>query len=111
MGDDAEVKDVLWNGPADKARIAPGDKIIAVNNVIYSSDVLHDAIRMAKGTSDPIHLLVQSDKYVRAADIDYHDGERYPVLERVDGAQDYLDEITKPLTTPEKVPEAPKESE
>ncbi len=111
VGDDAEVKDVLWNGPADKARIAPGDKIIAVNNVIYSSDVLHDAIRKAKGTSSPIHLLVQSDKYVRTADIDYHDGERYPVLERVDGAQDYLDEITKPLTTPEKVPEAPKESE
>ena len=35
-------------------------------------------------------------------EIDYHDGERYPVLERVDGTPDYLDEITKPLTTPEK---------
>jgi predicted metalloprotease with PDZ domain len=111
VGDDAGIKDVLWNGPADKARIAPGDKIIAVNNVIYSSDVLHDAIRKAKGTSNPIHLLVQSDKYVRTADIDYHDGERYPVLERVDGTQDYLDDITKSLTTPEKVPETPKESE
>lgn len=109
--DDGTVKDVLWNGPADKARIAPGDKIIAVNNVIYSADLLHDAIRKAKGSSDPIHLLVQSDKYVRSADIDYHDGERYPVLERVDGTKDYLDDITQPLTKQEKVPETPKETE
>ena len=38
--------------------------------------------------------------------IDYHDGERYPVLERVEGTPDYLDDITKPLTTPEKAPES-----
>jgi predicted metalloprotease with PDZ domain len=110
-GDDGKVKDVLWNGPADKARVVPGDKIIAVNGVIFSNDVLHDAIRKAKGASEPIHLIVQSDKYVRAADINYHDGERYPALERVDGTTDYLDEITKPLTTPEKAPDTPKETE
>ena len=110
-GDDGKVKDVLWNGPADKARVVPGDKIIAVNGVIFSNDVLHDAIRKAKGASEPIHLIVQSDKYVRAADINYHDGERYPALKRVDGTTDYLDEITKPLTTPEKAPDTPKETE
>ena len=111
VGDDGKIADVSWNGPADKARVIPGDKIIAVNNVIYSDDVLHEAIRKANGSSDPIHLIVQSDKYIRTADINYHDGERYPALERVDGATDYLDEITKPLTTPEKAPETPKETE
>lgn len=111
LGDDGKIKDVLWNGPADKARVVPGDKIIAVNGIIFSEDALHEAIRKAKGASEPIHLIVQSDKYVRTADINYHDGERYPVLQRVDGVTDYLDEITKPLTTPEKAPETPKEAE
>jgi hypothetical protein len=36
--------------------------------------------------------------------VDYHDGERYPVLERVEGTPAYLDDITKPRTTPEKAP-------
>jgi predicted metalloprotease with PDZ domain len=109
VGNDGAIGDVLWNGPADKARIAPGDKIIAVNNLIYSNDALRDAIRSAKGTSEPIHLILQADNFIRTADINYHDGERYPVLERVDGTPDYLDDITKPLTTPEKAPDAPKQ--
>jgi hypothetical protein len=41
---------------------------------------------------------VQNDTHVRTVAIDYHDGERYPHLERIDGTPDYLDEITKPLT-------------
>ncbi len=41
--------------------------------------------------------------------IDYHDGERFPALERVNGTPAYLDDIIKPLTTPERVPEQKKE--
>jgi hypothetical protein len=33
-------------------------------------------------------------------DIDYHDGERFPVMVRNPGAKDYLDEITTPLAKP-----------
>jgi hypothetical protein len=47
---------------------------------------------------------MQSDTFVSTADLDYHDGERYPVLQRVEGTPAYLDDITKPLTTPEKLP-------
>jgi hypothetical protein len=65
---------------------------------------LHAAIKAAKGNTEPIHLIVQADAFVSTADIDYHDGERYPVLVRVEGTQDYLDDITKPLTAPEKAP-------
>ena len=79
-----DINDVRWNGPADKARLAPGQKIIAVNGQVFSSDRLRAAIRDAKGKSEPIHLIVQSDTYVSTAEIDYHDGERYPVLERVE---------------------------
>ena len=111
ISNDGHIGDVRWNGPADKARLAPGEKIIAVNGQIFSDDALRDAIRQAKNTSEPIHLILQADSFVSTADIDYHDGERYPALERVDGTPDYLDEITRPLTKPEKVQETPKKDE
>jgi predicted metalloprotease with PDZ domain len=109
--DDGSIVDVRWNGAADKARLAPGQKIIAVNGQIYSAEALHAAIRGAKGNTEPIHLIVQADSFVSMADIDYHDGERFPVLERVEGAPAYLDDITKPLTTPEKTPAEEKKAE
>jgi hypothetical protein len=37
---------------------------------------------------------------LRTADIDYHDGERYPVLKRNAETSAYLDDIIKPLASP-----------
>jgi predicted metalloprotease with PDZ domain len=96
---DGTINDVRWDGPADKAKMAPGQKIFAVNGQVFSGDVLKAAIRDAKGKTEPIRLIVQTDSFVSLVDLDYHDGERYPVLVRVDGTPDYLDEITKALTT------------
>ena len=45
-----------------------------------------------------MELIVQNDTHVITVPIDYHDGERYPSLVRVNGTPDYLDEIAKPLT-------------
>jgi len=111
VGGDGSISDVRWNGPADKANLAPGEKIIAVNGQIFSAEALQAAIKAAKGNTEPIHLIVQADVFVSMADIDYHDGERYPLLERVEGTPAYLDDITKPLTTPEKAPAEEKETE
>jgi hypothetical protein len=58
----------------------------------------------AKTSKEPMHFLVQSEEYIRAVDIDYHDGERYPVMVRDDSRKDYLDEITLPLTKPPATP-------
>jgi predicted metalloprotease with PDZ domain len=102
------ISDVRWNGPADKARIAPGAKIIGVNGQVFGVEELRAAIRAAKGTTEPIHLLVQSDTFLTTADIEYHDGERYPVLERVDGTPAYVDDITKPLAANPPIPEEKK---
>jgi len=104
LSSDGDIRDVRWKGPADKAKIVPGAKIIAVNGQIFSGDLLRDAIRDAKGKSEPISLIVQSDNFVSTANIDYHDGERYPVLERVEGTPAYLDDITKPLVPPPAQP-------
>jgi predicted metalloprotease with PDZ domain len=101
---EGSVMDVRWNGPADKAKLFPGQKIIAVNGNVFSGDALKTAIQQAKGSSEPIHLIVQGDTFVTTANLDYHEGERYPSLVRVDGTTDYLDDITKPLTKSEPLP-------
>jgi len=108
---DGVINDVRWNGPADQARLAPGDKLIAVNGDIFSNEALQAAIRAAKSSTEPIRLIVQADKFVRTAQISYHDGERYPALERIEGAPAYLDDIIKPLTKPETAPEKSDASE
>jgi hypothetical protein len=49
--------------------------------------VLKDAIRAAAaGTKAPIELIVKSGDRYKVARIDYHDGMRYPHLER-DGSE------------------------
>jgi predicted metalloprotease with PDZ domain len=106
-GNDGMIVDVRWGGPADDAKLAPGQKIIAVNGHTYSSDALLQAVRDAKGTTEPIHLILEREGSVTLADINYHDGEKYPALERVDGTPDYLSEIAKPLTTPPAADKAP----
>ena len=98
LSGDGTISDVQWQSAADKARLAPGYKILAVNGRIYSADALLAAIRVAKGNSEPIHLIVQADSFVSIINVDYHDGLRYPALERIEGSSAYLDEIIKPLT-------------
>jgi predicted metalloprotease with PDZ domain len=96
------INDVRWGGPADKANLAPGQKILAVNGNIFSADALKTAIQEAKGKTDPIHLILQADTFVSTVDLNYHEGERYPELQRMDGTPAYLDDITAPLTKLEK---------
>jgi hypothetical protein len=55
------------------------------------------ALKQSKTVSTPMHLILQSDKLVTEADLDYHDGELYPALVRAEGTPDYLDDIVKPL--------------
>lgn len=91
------IGDVRVGSPADAAKLAPGEKILAVNGQVFSGDAMQDAVKATK-TGGGLSLIVQNDTHVRTAAIDYHDGEKYPHLERIEGTPDYLDEITKPLT-------------
>ena len=52
IGADGTIADVLWNGPADKAGLAPGEKIMAVNDKVFSGDALREAIRDGKGSRE-----------------------------------------------------------
>jgi predicted metalloprotease with PDZ domain len=91
------LEDVRMGSPAFKAGLGPGTKLVAVNGHGFTPDVLKQAIRAARGTTEPIELIVSNDNEFRTLRLDYHDGEKYPHLERVQGSPDLLDEILKPL--------------
>ena len=101
---DGTVGDIRWNSPADKAKLAPGEKILVVNGQVFSAEALRAAVVKAKTEAAPIHLQLQQESDVVPVDIDYHDGERYPVMVRTEGTPAYLDDITKPLTVPQGTP-------
>ncbi len=95
---DGTVGDIRYNGIGDRAQLATGMKILGVNGNVFSGDALLQALDDTKGNTKPIHLIVQSDTALSDVTLDYHDGQRYPVLQRVDGTPALLDDVTKPLT-------------
>ena len=103
---DGTLGDIRWNGVADKAKLAPGEKIISVNGQVFTAETIKAALVKAKTDTAPIHLLVQQEDAIMPVDLDYHDGEKYPAMVRVEGTPDYLDDITKPLTIPQHAPAA-----
>jgi predicted metalloprotease with PDZ domain len=94
--DDGTVLDVIPDSPAGEAGIGPGMKIIAVNGRTWSPVILREAIRTAKGTTEPIQLLVENAEEMKTYRIDYHDGERYPHLERDTSRPNLLEQIVRP---------------
>jgi hypothetical protein len=82
----------------DRAGISPGMKLLAVNSRRLTPELLRAAIKEAKGTTGPIELLVENGDVFKTCAVDYHDGERYPDLERDDSKPDLLSEIIKPRT-------------
>ena len=87
------MQDTRWDSPAFNAGIGTGMTVVAVNDVEYKSDALAEAVRAAKGGNAPIRLLVKDFDRYRTVNIDYHDGLRYPVLERIEGKRDWLTPI------------------
>lgn len=100
IGADGTVADAVVGGPAFQAGIAPAMKVIGVNGHVYTSDVLAEAVKAAKDSSEPIVLLVVSDDYIHTFNVNYHGGQQYPHLARVDDKPDYLDELIESHVSP-----------
>jgi predicted metalloprotease with PDZ domain len=93
IGKDGVLSEVMWDGPAFKAGLTEGTQIIAVNGDTYEADALKETIKNAKTGTAPIELLVKSKDQYRTVRIDYHDGLRYPHLQRIEGTPARLDDI------------------
>jgi predicted metalloprotease with PDZ domain len=90
-----DISDVLWDGPAFKAGLSPGMQLVAVDNKEFSGDALKDAVTAAKSGKAPIELLVKTFDEYKTIRVDYHDGLKYPHLERNKNVPDYLSQLYK----------------
>ena len=93
------VIDVVPGSPADKAGVGASMKLVAVNGRHWKPELLRSAVKFARTNPAPIELLVENDEFFKTCKVDYHDGERYPRLERDATKPDLLAEILKPLTS------------
>jgi predicted metalloprotease with PDZ domain len=96
FGDGNTITGVQWDSPAFNAGIANGSQVIAVNGESYSAEVMRRAITAAVDAADPIELIVKTGDEYRTLQIDYHNGLRYPHLERIPGTADRLSAILRP---------------
>ena len=90
VGHDGRLSNVLWEGPAFKAGLAPGNTLLAVNQRAYKAEGLKEAIRANRDGKAPIELLLRDGDRFFSVRIDYRDGLRYPALERIEGRVDRL---------------------
>jgi predicted metalloprotease with PDZ domain len=97
VGEAGRVSGVAWDSPLFDAGVTAGSTIVAVNGRQYSHDLLKQAITAARGTRDPIRLLIKRGELYSEAAIDYHDGLRYPMLERIGTGASTLDALLTPL--------------
>jgi predicted metalloprotease with PDZ domain len=96
VGPDGKLADVQWDGPAFKAGLTAGTQLVAVNGRAYDADVLKDAIKAAQGSGPTVELIVRSGDIYRTVKIDWHEGLKYPHLERIGAGPASFDEILAP---------------
>ncbi len=87
--------DVNPNRVAFKSGLAPGMKIVSANGRAWSIDMLREAIAAAKSSTAPIELVVEDGSFQETYKLNYHDGERYPHLERDSTKPDVLSDVIK----------------
>jgi predicted metalloprotease with PDZ domain len=97
VDEEGKVTDVIHGGPAYNAGLGPGMKVVAINGQQYSSDEMKNAVDAAKSTTTLIELLIANGAQYKTFRLNYHDGLRYPHLERENSRPDYLGEIFHPL--------------
>lgn len=81
--------------PADKAGLAPGLRIVAVNGKRFSPNRLRDAVADSV-TRKKVEFLLEDGDEFRTVVVPYADGLRYLELARIDGRPDVLGDILKP---------------
>src|SRR5690606_38634510 len=85
MNGSNKITSVLWGGPAFDQGLTSGWEVVAVGSRAASADVLKEAVTAAKGSSEPIELILKNGDVFKTVRFDYHDGLRYPHLERIEG--------------------------
>src|SRR5690606_32538065 len=91
-----KINSVRWGGPAFEQGLTSGWEVVAVGGRAASPDVLNEAVTDAKRSPEPIELVLKHGDVFKTVRFDYHDGLRYPHLERIEGTPDRLGDILSP---------------
>ena len=97
LKEDGTVRDIVNGMVADKAGIAPGMKIIAVNGRRFSPVQLHSSLVDAHQSRQPIEMIVENGEFYKTYLLAYYEGDIQPHLQRDRSQEDVLTEIFKAL--------------
>ena len=95
-GENNAIGSVQWGSPAFDAGLAPGMEIVAVNGQASNPDRIAAAVTAAKDPAVSVTLIVKDGDQYKTVALPYHDGLRYPRLERIEGTPDRLSDILTP---------------
>ncbi len=93
---DGTIADVVYGSPSYAGGLMPGMKVTAVDGRKFDGGVLREEIRAARASGKPITIFAEQASFAGLFTVDYHDGERYPHLERIEGKADVLSDILRP---------------
>ncbi len=95
FGDDGQILDIVPGSVADRGGLAPGLKVMGVNDRLFSLQRLQDALADSVALRKVSFLLLDGDRF-RTITLDYADGPKYLQLVRDEAKPDVLAEILKP---------------
>jgi predicted metalloprotease with PDZ domain len=93
LSNQGTVEDVLWNGPAFEAGLAPGMKLVSIDGQPYSTAVLRSVIALAQKSGTPLQMEASGDGVTALYTVDYKGGLKFPHLVRVPGTADDLQQM------------------
>jgi predicted metalloprotease with PDZ domain len=96
LNGDGLIIDILPEMPASRVGLGPGMKVVTVNGQEYFGELLREEVRKTK-TGGSLELTVRNGRSISNYKLNYHEGEKYPVLQRNSQAT-LIDDILKPLT-------------
>jgi predicted metalloprotease with PDZ domain len=96
LKEDGTIDDIVVGSPAWEAGLGPGMKLAAVGGRTWAPEILAAVIQEAKGSTAPIEIAAVQGNVLKTFRVNYHDGERYPHLERDTSRPDLLAAILAP---------------
>jgi predicted metalloprotease with PDZ domain len=97
LKEDGQIIDVVPGQAADRAGLAPGMKLLGVNDRRWNSDRLSAAVAATRGGKEKVTLLLENHDYFKTVTLDYAGGLKYPRLERIADKPDRLAAILHAL--------------
>ncbi len=92
--DNGVIRSVVWNGPAFRARLRAGTRIVKVNGAPYSTAGLLAAVR--RSAQHPVALEIEQDQQPSSVVLEYRGPLRYPRLVRQADQPDRLSRLLAP---------------